>query len=199
MNININLKASTAYKKIKPSPAAANFQQTACSFRTPPPPPPQINLSLPNKIELANRVLNNAELVLNSLQLMNFIHFYFNDLSDHHQNQSNDSAAFSSPTAATQSIGDNSKNNNNKGSSISQVTVCFPCSACSTKFTFEQTFQLHLNRRSVLIRLHCAQCATVKTFFNRCKLLYHIFSHKVIRIIILTDAVIFLFVCFFLR
>lgn len=124
---------------------------------------PSLNLS--NKLSLINKILNNNNnsscsqieplIVLNSLQLINFINFYFNnDLEEKNF--------------------DNFENYTN----TNLISICFPCIACSTKFTFEQTFHLHLDRRSILIRLYCMECNQYKTFFNKCKLFYHIYSHK---------------------
>jgi hypothetical protein len=141
----------------------------------------QPEISLIHKVEFANKILNqsqstvtpasnnspNQEIVLNSVQLINFIDFYFNDLSHVSSTDNN--------LIDHQTCNDTEPNSNN-GNSL--ITICFPCSACSTKFSFEQTFQLHLNRRSVLIRIYCIKCGTFKTFFNKCKLFYHIYSHK---------------------
>ena len=147
---------------------------------------PTNKIDFSHKISFANKIFHqmnnnnsadtpplphNNKLVLTSMQLINFIDFYFNDLSDNienHDQNTHDSHRETTTTTTTTSTQSDSN----------LITVCFPCSACLTKFTFEQTFQLHLNRRSVLIRVYCLKCGTFKTFYNKCKLFYHIYSHK---------------------
>lgn len=107
-----------------------------------------------HKLEFINKILNNGDVLLNSIQLINFINYYFDEQQ---------------PPQQHQSVGDYDEH---------VVSICFPCIACSYKFKFEQTFHLHLDRRSILIRVYCARCNTFKTFFNKCKLFYHMYSHK---------------------
>jgi hypothetical protein len=126
--------------------------------------------SVPNtsNIDLITRVLNNQEVLLNSVQLINFIHFYFDD-QQQQQNVSMKNAA-QPMDVSTPPMFDSGNQQ--------LISICFPCIACSYKFKFEQTFHQHLDRRSILIRLYCTKCQTYKTFFNKCKLFYHIYSHK---------------------
>lgn len=144
--------------------------------------PNRFALSLGKRVDFANQLLAatnrppQANLVLNSFQLINFIEFYFNDLSTANSYSENGLMMHSSAPEAIAALNGDSSHQHATPSNM--ITNCFPCSACSTKFTFEQTFQMHLNRRSVLIRLYCLKCATYKTFFNKCKLFYHIYSHK---------------------
>jgi hypothetical protein len=89
----------------------------------------------------------------NSLQLINFIDDYF---------KSHDCNTLTTqPTTTTRS-----------------AFFCYPCIACSTNFYHEQSLHCHLERRTVYIKVFCIKCDVIKTFFNRCKLVYHIYSHK---------------------
>lgn len=120
------------------------------------------------RIDLISRVLTSGDitrehlhkddLALNSIQLINFMHFYY------------DEGQSTSVWALTENGSVHEKQ---------PISVCFPCIACSYKFSFEHTFHQHLDRRSFVIRLNCLKCGMFKTFFNRCKLFYHIYSHKV--------------------
>lgn len=101
------------------------------------------------KIELINKILHDDQLCLTSLQLINFINYYFQDNSEEI---------------------DPVINHN--------ISIIFPCIACSAKFSYEQTFHLHLDRRAVYIKLYCIECKQYKVFFNKCKLFYHVYSHK---------------------
>ena len=115
-----------------------------------------VKFSLLNRIELSSKFLeNNSELVLNCVQLINFVEFYFND------NQ-----LASSVCGATNETTQRA------------LTPCFPCIVCLMKFSFDQTFHMHLERKSAVIRVYCVKCDSLKKFYNKCKLLYHVYSHK---------------------
>jgi hypothetical protein len=132
------------------------------------------NLTLEHKAQFINKILNrqdeanSSELVFNSIQLINFIDFYFNNIYKADKN--------TTMHASNDLI--NEQKNQSSSSITSSLAICFPCSACSIKFTYEQTFQQHLNRRSLFIRVYCKKCGVFKTFYNKCKLFYHIYSHK---------------------
>ncbi|CAF0729531.1 unnamed protein product [Brachionus calyciflorus] len=101
------------------------------------------------KIELINKVLNDSQISLNSLQLINFLNYYFDENADEIEHRTS-----------------------------GNLSICFPCIACSAQFSYEQTFHLHLDRRAIFLKLHCSECKQTKVFFNKCKLFYHIYSHK---------------------
>lgn len=105
---------------------------------------------------------NNDEIVYNCIQLMNLIESYFQESDDtkpykwdidHHTNVENE---------------DNERT----------TFHCFPCIACTSNFYYEQSLNQHLERRTIYIRLYCLKCEVYKTFFNKCKLYYHLYSHK---------------------
>jgi hypothetical protein len=120
------------------------------------------------RVELIQRVLNNNELALNSLQLINFIQFYLEDEQEYSYNN----FCVNNPSLSI----DHEHVNTQQHPKL--VSTCYPCMACSSEFSFEQTFQLHLERRTILVRLYCSECGSAKTFYNKCKLMYHIYSHK---------------------
>jgi hypothetical protein len=137
-----------------------------------------------DKLEFAGRILTVGraltitdpafhwnDTILNSVQLLNFLDFYFNDLS-----LSNTGGLLLNYQSHDETPHPNKNGCNTNSRKL--ITLCFPCSACSLKFSFEQTFQMHLNRRSVQIHLFCIKCNTFKTFYNKCKLFYHIYSHR---------------------
>ena len=97
---------------------------------------------------------NNDDLTLNCIQLINFIEFYFNDEVD-------ESSTTTLSTSRQQTL-----------------AACFPCIVCSMQFSFDQTFHMHLERKSIVIRVYCVKCESLKKFYNKCKLLYHVYSHK---------------------
>ena len=112
--------------------------------------------TMSNRVDLATKLLeNNSDLVLNCVQLINFIDFYFNEAQSVMSHESTDST-----------------------STQRSITACFPCIVCSMQFSFDQTFHTHLERRSVVIRVFCTKCDSLKKFYNKCKLLYHVYSHK---------------------
>lgn len=100
-------------------------------------------------VNLLDDLITN-DTTLNSSQIINLVNLYFED---------------------------DLKNNKND-SPYESYTNCYPCSGCSTHFNYEHSLHLHLERRSYLITLKCLKCDTTKKFFNKCKLLYHIYSHK---------------------
>lgn len=106
--------------------------------------------------DITREHLHTDDLVLNSVQLINFVQFYFDEPAQ-------------PPWCNVEAGSIHEKQS---------ISVCFPCIACSYKFSFEHTFHQHLDRRSFIIRLNCLKCETFKTFFNKCKLFYHIYSHK---------------------
>lgn len=106
--------------------------------------------------DITREHLHKDDVALNSVQLINFLHFYFDEPAQ-------------PPWASVETGSVHEKQ---------CISVCFPCIACSYKFSFEHTFHQHLDRRSFVIRLNCLKCDTYKTFFNKCKLFYHIYSHK---------------------
>ena len=107
-------------------------------------------LELDEKMYCVSRALANNDLTLNCVQFINLINFYFEGKDE----------------ASEEKLGTNA------------IYTCFPCIACSSHFSFEHTFHLHLERRSILVRFFCIQCNTFKTFYNKCKLVYHVYSHK---------------------
>ena len=119
------------------------------------------SFSLSNRIDFSSKLIeNNCDLILNCVQLINFIEFYFNDAAT---------------TPSTTPI--LTQNDSNKATNRS-IHACFPCIVCSMQFSFDQTFHMHLERRSVIIRVYCIKCDSLKKFYNKCKLLYHVYSHK---------------------
>jgi hypothetical protein len=148
--------SSFAFSKLKPK---ADHAPAQLPLRPNP-------LDLDQKMDLACKLLDNSELLFNSAQLINFVEFYFED-------------------PATVPLGPpplpplaHAKTSANEEASKQLVSTCFPCIVCSMQFSFDQTFHLHLDRRSVMIRLYCVKCDAFKTFYNKCKLLYHVYSHK---------------------
>ena len=110
-----------------------------------------------DRIHFTSKLLeNNDDLTLNCIQLINFIEFYFNDDVD------------DSPTTTTTI----------STSRQQSLVACFPCIVCSMQFSFDQTFHMHLERKSIVIRVYCVKCESLKKFYNKCKLLYHVYSHK---------------------
>lgn len=110
-----------------------------------------------DRIHFTSKLLeNNDDLTLNCIQLINFIEFYFNDDVD------------DSPTTTTTI----------STSRQQSLAACFPCIVCSMQFSFDQTFHMHLERKSIVIRVYCVKCESLKKFYNKCKLLYHVYSHK---------------------
>jgi hypothetical protein len=108
------------------------------------------------RIHFTSKLLeNNDDLTLNCIQLINFIEFYFNDEAD-------ESTATALSTSRQQQ----------------SLAACFPCIVCSMQFSFDQTFHMHLERKSIVIRVYCVKCESLKKFYNKCKLLYHVYSHK---------------------
>lgn len=134
---------------------------------------------------VTSKILNNNEVVLNCLQFINFIQYYFNDTGQSFQ--INEPSSFMQLSInnfdhtgekETAPFKPDDLTRDKKKSNGAVITTCFPCIVCSSQFSFEQTFHLHLERRSILIRFYCLKCETFKTFYNPCKLLYHIYSHK---------------------
>jgi hypothetical protein len=153
----------------------------------PPPPLPSLSPLLPSnapiKFTLLNRlslisklVENNDDLVLNCVQLVNFFEFYFNDTNSLNQDENTDSS--SSASAASNYNSNKSQCHANVGFNRAPLTACYPCIVCSMQFSFDQTFHMHLERKSVVIRVYCIKCDSLKKFYNKCKLLYHVYSHK---------------------
>ena len=139
-------------------------------------------LDLSQKYLLTSKLLDNPNLVLNCVQLINFLDFYFeldnqinddsedlDNISDLNSESNHENISYNNTNLPSTNIVLNEKN---------LLTIAYPCIACSMKFKYDQTFHLHLNRRSVIIRIYCNKCDTFKTFYNKCKLMYHIYSHK---------------------
>ena len=117
------------------------------------------------KINHTSKVLNNNESFLNCLQFINLIQYYFNDsptirLSDQHTSET---SAYSSASefgimpfrSADDCAGAQSRSS---PADLSCIQTCYPCIVCSSQFSFEQTFHLHLERRSILIRFLISSC-----------------------------------------
>jgi hypothetical protein len=119
-------------------------------------------IDLHEKLDVITSILTNDQIVLNSIQLINLIDIYYDET-----NHTNESQVNKSELSANGSLGQ-----------LHLLSSFFPCIACSMSFEFDQTFHLHMNRRCVYIRLFCTKCNAFKTYFNKCKLLYHIYSHK---------------------
>lgn len=120
-----------------------------------------LKFSLMHRVDLSSKLIeNNADLALNCVQLINFIEFYFNDAP------TNSLAPSAESTSSAAAI------------DRPPLTSCFPCIVCSTQFSFDQTFHMHLERKSAVIRVYCVKCDSLKKFYNKCKLLYHVYSHK---------------------
>lgn len=159
-------------------------------------------LDMRKRLELTNKILENRTL-LNCMQIINFIDIYFDEnemckiksgspkvtsslqqshmhLMDDFENNSSSSGTESSVTAAVIPTRSNSSSSDLPALSSKEglLIPSFPCIVCATKFRFEQTFLLHLNRRSMMVRIFCLKCDAYKTFYNKCKLLYHVYSHK---------------------
>ena len=112
------------------------------------------------KVALTSKILNNNESVLNCLQFINLIQYYFNDLPKLQLNDNNVEELSKNNIMGTDSLSRNSPYKPFQpncslieSAKQSEVTTCFPCIVCSSQFSFEQTFHLHLERRSILIRL----------------------------------------------
>jgi hypothetical protein len=101
-----------------------------------------------------------SDVAYNNLQLINFIDWYFksNNLNYDCDQQINSTTL---PVSKNRSS-----------------FFCYPCIACSSNFYYEASLHLHLERRTVYIKIFCVKCNVFKTFFNRCKLVYHLYSHK---------------------
>ncbi len=106
-----------------------------------------------NKLNLTSQFLKNTESALNCLQFINLIQYYFNDATT--LSHLKTSALLTSPVNSSmyrpeQSGGSQCSEKTRPNSAV--ISTCFPCIVCSSQFSFEQTFHLHLERRSVLIR-----------------------------------------------
>jgi len=123
----------------------------------------QVGIDLDKKLDVITSILNNEQVVLNSIQLINLIDIYYADEANHANDTQDRKMGHSSNDSIAQ---------------LHLLSSFFPCIACSMSFEFDQTFHLHMNRRCVYIRLFCMKCNMFKTYFNKCKLLYHIYSHK---------------------
>lgn len=112
------------------------------------------------KINRMSKVLNNNDSFLNCLQFINLIQYYFNDsptlqLSDQHIKEQNSTQSKFGIQPFKSSGEENCTEFNQKSASssdLSRIQTCYPCIVCSSQFSFEQTFHLHLERRSILIR-----------------------------------------------
>jgi hypothetical protein len=184
--INAN-NASKPKKNLMPAPCANSSTSTKATLSsvgkkmskqsaTRPSSSDALSVSLKQnvRVELIQRVLNNNELALNSLQLINFIQFYFDD----EQENSYNSCCLNNLSQSAVDLNQLYKQDYTNSEQLQLSSTCYPCMACSSEFSFEQTFQLHLERRTILARLYCSECASAKTFYNKCKLMYHIYSHK---------------------
>ena len=109
------------------------------------------------KLNLTSKMLNNTESTLNCLQFINLIQYYFSETTPVTQDKTSNVLSLStSPTnlmAYRPEQNDNSLQGGRKKANSAVISTCFPCIVCSSQFSFEQTFHLHLERRSVLIRL----------------------------------------------
>jgi hypothetical protein len=136
-------------------------------------------IDLKKKFQLTNKLLDNPNLLLNCVQLINFLDFYFEPDNQNDSGEDLDNISNINNELNHENISSNNSNfvlNNINENSM--FTIVYPCIACSMKFKYDQTFHFHLNRRSVMIRIFCQKCDTFKTFYNKCKLMYHIYSHK---------------------
>jgi hypothetical protein len=52
------------------------------------------------------------------------------------------------------------------------------CQLCNHKFTLNNMFDLHLNRRSLSIQYRCLTCQSWIKSLNPCQAYYHLLSHK---------------------
>ena len=165
-----------------PTPPASTTTPSAAAAAVP------ASTKQQRRFDLAtSRILANDELILNSVQLINFVDYYF-DLDEQQQQppatgantHSCTKAAISpkSPTHQTSTSSSSSSPATSFTFNAANISICFPCMACSLAFKFDQTFHSHLDRRTTIIRFYCLKCQTAKTFYNKCKLLYHVYSHK---------------------
>ena len=116
------------------------------------------NADVASKLNLSS----NTEISYNSLQLLNFIDDYFK-----------------SDTIKSFNCDERVANSDSKLKSKKRLAFfCYPCIACSSNYYYEQSLHLHLERRTAQIKVFCIKCNAFKTFFNRCKLIYHLYSHK---------------------
>ncbi|XP_075972996.1 zinc finger protein 532-like [Anticarsia gemmatalis] len=54
----------------------------------------------------------------------------------------------------------------------------YACTDCGDKFIFESSLNDHISRKSAIISYMCRHCNTLRVFYNRCNLLFHIRSHS---------------------
>lgn len=109
------------------------------------------------KIKHTSKVLNNNDSFLNCLQFINLIQYYFNDsptfrLNDQHISEQSSMHSKFGIMPFKSSSEENCDINQKTASDMSRIQTCYPCIVCSSQFSFEQTFHLHLERRSILIR-----------------------------------------------
>ena len=167
MNENINLKRKSVAVNGDSSKKPAYFKTNPALY------------DMDQKLNLTSKILSNSEFALNCVQFINFISYYFEEMPSCQEtlsmmfNHGQEAPAGDNKCPYKPKLLDAGKKSN-----PIVVSTCFPCIVCSSQFSFEQTFHLHLERRSILIRFYCLKCETYKTFYNSCKLLYHIYSHK---------------------
>ncbi len=136
------------------------------------------------KLSIITQALKNNELVLNCVQFVNLIDLYFeddlttNNTECNKTKTNNESNNFLYDSKHCDTSASSNSDLKLSTETTSMTTTCFPCIVCSNRFSFEQTFHLHLERRSILIRFYCIKCQAYKSFYNKCKLLYHVYSHK---------------------
>ena len=115
------------------------------------------------KLSRTLKIFSNNDTVLNCLQFINLIQYYFSDYPGFNKSASIDDSdrkqldngiqpiksVFSSKSAVSDQNGSSSEHS---AFNSDYVETCFPCIVCSSQFSFEQTFHLHLERRSIVIR-----------------------------------------------